>query len=364
MSGLLPQSMEHGNWAVTPFEPDDLPALALFFKRNYTGPESYGSMGLFHWKIFDNYAGPGMIRLIKDNGRIVSVLSAAPKLLYFMGQERKIAELCDALTDSDYRRQGLFALLDNQITKDVMDSGIPFIYGTPNRIALPGHEKKANYRTIPGIKLKSLIVPLDPARILENRNHWLIAKYVSALFSSLALIYFFWKKLILNPGSLPIEECHDVPEGWDDFWEQARSQYDFILARSKRAIHWRYIENPNRYRFYVLREDGRIVAYLISRIMHDANMTSLVVADYLCLPGREGNLVALLFRILDDAQKSGAAKINVWCPEESPYHPVLKRFGFIERSEIPVIAYHNDFAVGVQKSCRSWHFTIGDSDNV
>jgi hypothetical protein len=364
VSGRPPESTALRNWTVTPYEPSDLPALARFFKRNFTGPESYGSMGLFYWKIVDNYAGPGMIRLIKDEGQIVSVLSAAPKLLYFMGRERKVAELCDALTDSSYRRKGLFALLDNQITKDVLDSGIPFIYGTPNLIALPGHEKKANYRTIPGIKLKSLIIPLDPSWILENKNHWLIAKYASALFSSLALVYFLWKKLILNAGSLPLEECRDVPEGWDEFWEQARSRYDFILARSKRAIQWRYLENPNRYRFYVLRENGRIVASLISRIMHDANVTSLVVADYLCLPGRERDLVALLFRILDDAQKSGAAKINVWCPEESPYYPVFKRFGFIERSEIPVIAYHNDFAVGIQKSCHSWHFTIGDSDNV
>jgi hypothetical protein len=364
MNGHPPRRKALGNWAVTPFEPADLPALARFFKRNYTGPESYGSMGLFHWKIFDNYAGPGMIRLIKDEGRIISVLSATPKLLYLMGQERKVAELCDALTDSNYRRQGLFALLDNQVTRDVMGSGIPFIYGTPNRIALPGHEKKANYRTIPGIKLKSLIVPLDPARMLDNKNRWLISKYASAVFSSLALIYFLWKKLILNAGSLLPEECRDVPEGWDDFWEKARSRYDFILARSKRAIHWRYIENPNRYRFYVLRENGRIVAYLISRIMHDANVTSLVIADYLCLPGRERDLVALLFRGLDDAQQSGAAKINAWCPEESPYLPVLKRFGFIERSEIPVIAYHNDFAVSLQKSCHRWHFTIGDSDNV
>lgn len=364
MNGRPPQSNVLRRWAVTPFEPADLPALARFFKRNYAGPESYGSMGLFHWKIFDNYAGPGMIRLIKDEGQIVSVLCAAPKLLYFMGQERKVAELCDALTDSKYRRQGLFALLDNEVTKDVMNSGIPFIYGTPNRIALPGHEKKANYRTIPEIKLKSLIVPLDPARILENKNHWVIAKYASALFSSLVLVYFLWKKLILNPSSLHLEECHNVPEGWDEFWEQARGRHDFILARSRKAIQWRYIENPNRYHFYVLRENGRIVAYLISRIMHDANMTSLIVADYLCLPGREKDLTTLLFRSLDDAQKCGAAKINAWCPEENLYLPILKRFGFIERSEIPVIAYHNDFAVSLQKSCRSWHFTIGDTDNV
>lgn len=364
MTGRPAQEMALRDRTVIPFQPADLPALARFFKRNFTGPEGYGSMGLFQWKIVDNYAGPGVIRLIKENGRIVSVLSAAPKLLYFLGEERKIAELCDALTDSDYRRQGLFALLDNQITQDVLDSGIPFIYGTPNLIALPGHEKKANYRTIPGIRLKSLLIPLDPSRALVGRMHWLIAKYVSSAFSTLAFFFFLWKRLSLRKASMTVEECDDAPEDWDAFWESARRPYDFILSRSRKAIRWRYIENPNRYRFYVLKEGGRLVAYLISRLLHDSNGTSLLVADYLCLPGRESTLEVLLFRMLDEAQNAGAAKINAWCPGESPYFPVFKHFGFIERSEIPVIAYHNDFSVSLQAACRTWHFTIGDSDNV
>lgn len=364
MSSPTAEAPTTGNWAVTPFEPSDLPALARFFKRNYTGPEGYGSMGLFQWKIIDNYAGPGMIRLIKDNGQIVSVLGAAPKMLYVLGQERLIAELCDALTDARYRRHGLFAILDNRVTQDMLKSGIPFIYGTPNRIALPGHEKKANYRTLPGIKLKSLIIPLDPSRILAGRMHWLLAKYLSSVFSTLVFFYFFWKKCSLRGGSMTVEECDDTPADWNDFWEEARGPYDFILSRSKRAIRWRYIENPNRYRFYVLREGGRLVGYLISRLLHDSSGSSLLVADYLCLPGREKDLALLFSRILDDAQNAGAAKINAWCTGGSPYLPVFKRFGFIERSEIPVIAYHNDFSVGLQKSCRTWHFTIGDSDNV
>jgi hypothetical protein len=351
-------------WTVVPYEPDDLSELAEFFKKYYTGASGYGSAELFSWKIVRNYAGPGLIRFIKDEGRIISVLSATPKWLYVMGRAQIVAELCDALTDPNYRRQGLFAVLDSQITNDVLHSGIPFVYGTPNRIALPGHEKKANYKTIPGIRLKSMVVPLGVTYLMQDKCHRQIANAASTLYSSLVSIYFLWKKYSLNPAALSMEKIDEIPEEWDDFWEEARSRFDFILARNRRAIQWRYIENPNRYRIYVLKDNGRIVTYLIYRIMHDSNVASLVVADYLCLPGREKDLMTLLFRILDDARKAGTAKINVWCPEENPCFQVFKRFGFIERSEIPVIAYQNDFARTLQESCRSWHFTVGDSDNV
>lgn len=351
-------------WGVIPFHPSDLPAIGHFFKRNYTGPGTYGTMELFQWKIVDNYVHPGIILLIKDEDRIVSLMSATPKLLYLMGCEQQAAELCDALTDPSYRRQGFFALLDNEITKDILRKDIQFIYGTPNAIALPGHEKKANYKVIPSIGVKSLIIPLDVKHFIQNKCHWLIGKFASSIFSILVFIYFIYKRVFLHLDPLLFEEVKDIPNDWDDFWEKARGRFDFIIARNRQAMKWRYFQNPNKYRFYILKEQDRIIAFLVYRIIFDANSSSLVIADYLALPGRENDLTGLLFKALDDALEAGVTKINVWCTQGGGYLRVFKRFGFIERSEIPVITYQNDFARTFQEKCRRWHFTVGDSDNV
>jgi len=67
---------------------------------------------------------------------------------------------------------------------------------------------------------------------------------------------------------------------------------------------------------------------------------------------------------LGDAQRSGVSYVNTWCVEGSPYHQALKRCGFMARNNILLIWFKNEFASRLQEQCRSWHFTIGDSDNV
>ncbi len=47
-------------WTATPYIQSDLPAIAAFFKRQYHGSGTYGSLGLFHWKIVQNYSDPGL----------------------------------------------------------------------------------------------------------------------------------------------------------------------------------------------------------------------------------------------------------------------------------------------------------------
>ncbi len=351
-------------WTAVPFDPFDLPAIGHFFKKQYTGTGTYGTMGLFHWKIIDNYVRPGIINLVKDNGRIVCTTSVTPKRLFSKGREYTVAEIGDTYTNPKHQRQGMFALLINQSTKDAMAEGIDFIYGTPNNQSLPGYEKKANYKIIPGINVKSLVLPLDIKPFIQRRSHWLVGNYASSLFSTLVYGYFLVKKALSSPQAMQIEETEHIPDGWDDFWEKSRQSYDFIFDRDKRAIVWRFFKNPNKYRFYVLKEKNQIVGYLVYRIIYGPEIITLLIADFFFLPGRESDMKVLLFKVLEESMQSNVTKIAAWCTQDSPYFKVLKGFGFIERGDIPIICFQSDFALNLVKACQTWHFTVGDSDNV
>jgi hypothetical protein len=292
-------------------------------------------------------------------------MSIVPKKVFFSGEETVVAEIGDIYTEPAYQRKGLFALLAHRCTEDAMACGIRFIYGLPNQQALPGWEKRGNFAIMPGVRIKSLIIPLDIKPLLQRKFHWLVGHYASSLFYTMIWGYFSLRKVFYRPpSSLTTEEITSIPPEWEEFWKEARTSFDFILARDGQTMNWRYFLNPNRYRFYIVREKQLIIGYLVYRIIFDASVTALVVADYLSLPGREKDLHVLLFKVLDDAVMAGVTKINVWSTANGGYIDAFKDFGFIERSEIPIIAYRNDYARSLQNSCRKWHFTVGDSDNV
>ena len=351
-------------WNAVPFKPDDQPAIGRFFKKHYIGLGTYGTMEQFHWKIIDNYVRPGIINLVKKNNQIISTTSVTPKQLLFRGCECTVAEIGDTYTDPKYQRQGIFALLINTSTRNALAEGIDFIYGTPNNQSLPGYETKANYKTISGINVKSLVFPLNIKPFIQKRNHWLIGNLAGYLFSILVYGYFLAKKALSTRHAAQIEEPEYIPDGWDNFWEKSRQSYDFIFARDKKALIWRFFKNPDKYKFYVLREKNQIVGYLVYRIIYGPEIITLRIADFLFLPGRENDMKNLLFKVLEESMQNNVTTIGVWCTRGSPYFKVFKKFGFIERDNIPIICFQNDFALNLVKACQTWHFTISDSDNV
>jgi GNAT superfamily N-acetyltransferase len=352
-------------WNAVPYQPLDLPAVARFFKRNYSGPGSYGSADLFHWKLSANVTAPGILNLVKDGDEIVCTMSVVPKKALFKGSGKVVAEIGDIYTEPAYQRQGMFALLARRSTADAEARGIHFIYGLPNQQALPGWEKRGNFKIMSGVQIKSLVVPLDIKPLLQKDSRWLMGHYASSLFLTMMWVYFAVRKAIVRiPASLTVEEVTAIPPGWGDFWDEAKAPFDFILSRDRETMHWRYFLNPNRYRFYILREGRRITGYLVYRIIFDPAVTVLVIADYLSLPGREKDLRMLLFKVIHDAAIAGVTKVNAWCTASSGYIDTFKGFGFIERSDIPIISFQNDYSRSLQDQFRRWHFTVGDSDNV
>lgn len=352
-------------WKAVPYEISDLRPIARFFKRNYTGPGTYGTEEYFTWKVVENIFSPGIINLARDGEKIICTMSLVPKSLYFLGKQHTIGEIGDIYTEPAYQRQGLFALLAGETTMEAVNRGISFIYGLPNEQARPGWEKRANFKTIYSIGLTGLVFPLDIKMTILNRSgSRLLGVYASALFSTLISAYLVYKKKINSSAAAQIEDVGELPGDWDEFWEKSRASHDFILCRDRKAMSWRFFAHPEKYRVLLLREKGQIAGYIICRTVCDVHNTVIHVADYLAVPGREDIIEKLLFHICREAVNTNATKISAWCPKASPYFRVFRRLGFFARNEIPLIVYQNDFSRSLEEKCRSWHFTVGDSDNI
>ena len=55
----------------------------------------------------------------------------------------------------------MFTIVGNKIREDATDSGIDFVYGLPNKQALPMWEKKANFQVIQNLHVRVMIFPVN-----------------------------------------------------------------------------------------------------------------------------------------------------------------------------------------------------------
>jgi len=355
---------KHKNWTPVNYVKNDLPLIASFFKELYKGEGSYGDMGLFQWKIIDNYVQPGIINLIKDGNRIASTTSITPKLLIYKGDFVSVAEIGDTFTHYDYWRQGMFALLINQSREDAEKIGINFVYGTPNDLSLPGYQKKANFKILYNLQVKSLLFPINIRHRVLKKSHWIIGSISSSIFSILSYIFYRTKKwTLLLDKSIVIEDISNLPQDWDVFWQQAKQGYDLIFNKNAEAVNWRYFKNPNKYSVKTLRKNKTLIGYVVIRSIHSEIGSYVTIADFLTLPGEETALYTAIHNIIEHAYNVGAINVNLWCDKNSHYYKLFKTSGFIARGDIPVICYNNKFAEQFN-NCTSWHFTKADSDNI
>lgn len=349
---------------VSPFTKEDLPDLASFFKAQSTGIDGYGSVDFFQWKILDNCRQPGIINLVKEENKIISTTSVTPKELILHGKRQIVGEIGDTYTDSHFQRQGLFSLLINRSTQDALKAAIPFIYGTPNKQSLPGYEKKANYKTLPELELKSLFLPINLRPFFQRKTNWFIGTLIGFLFQLFMFVFVSLKRLVTAKGIGNVENVEQLDDSWDIFWETACKGYDFIFARDKKNFTWRFFKNPNKYHVSLIKEEGAIKGYVVWRLIHGTGQSKLVIADYLCISGHEKSLKKVLLKIMKDSFSQNINYLNVWCPKKSPYFNLFKGLGFREIETVPVICYQNGLAAQIKANCHGWHFTISDSDNV
>ena len=345
-----------------PFKESDLSNIGSFFKELYPGFDGYGSMGYFHWKIVANYLHPGKINLVKDNNRIASTTSITPKSLIFKNSDVAAAEIGDTYTHPDYWRQGMFSLLINQSRKDAEDSDVKFIYGTPNKLSLPGYQKKANFDIIKNLNVKSLVFPINIEHKIIKKSHWIFGRIIGYLSTLIFFLIFKIKTQFFYDRNISIKEISEIPDDWGEFWLKASKSFDFIINRNKDAIKWRYFENPNKYHIIKLSKK-KLIGYMVYRINFNESLNRVKIADYLTLPGEEKALKVGLKHILDKAFKTGANQVDLWGVNGSAFSKIFREIGFLIRGDIPVICYKNSFSEKVD-NCNSWHFTIGDSDNI
>lgn len=317
----------------------------------------------YRWKLLENPFGEGAMWIIQDKSQVVGTASFTPKRLRIGSQTVFAAEIADTFTQSNYQRKGIFSTLVNSVRDDAFNnSGISFIYGTPNKNSLPGYEKKLNFPQIPGVGIVSLVRPLKMERVAISR----VGDTWKAKVFSIGMCFFYsvWYRPRKTSKAVQVKIIDTFPPEADWLWSVVASMYDVLMVRDSAYLEWRFLTNPDEYTIWSVRDSQQLVGYIVTKPGLWRGLKVLYIADYLMLPGEESVFDEALTAILQYAQSQKMDMINCWCVGTSEFARLLRKRGFLRFKDVSIICYANELGNRVINANYKWHFTMADSDNI
>jgi len=353
-------------WKVKDFDQNDLTCISNFRKELQKETTSFRrsiETSYYEWKLLKNPIGKSIFCLVEDNGQIIAQLGVVPKLIKIFDARIVSAELGDAITDKNYRGQGLFTFLLKETRERALKEGITLIYGQSNERSLPG-ERKAGYDTIPNFGLKNYIKIVNFQKVLKLKvGNKIVSSCISFICTKLLKYSLNINKDKDYKSKYDITYITEFDESVESFFEQVSNDYDVILIRNRNYLKWRFLDNPDNYDIFMARKDGKVLGFVVIKIGFFDKLRVGYIADFLTV--KDGRIFADLIRFaLKEFHKKDVDIISCWALRNSFYARELMKRYFLPYKNIPFIIYRSKLGNSLIKSNHVWHFTMADSDNI
>jgi hypothetical protein len=312
--------------------PEDLDSINALIEAWY-GPDRRYSTGLFNWAFFERVPEPSLLMGLKDGEKLIGTQAVMPVPLRRGAQIIGSAKSEETLLHTDYRGQGLFYKIYEEIF-DHVDPRIDVIWGTTSA-ARPfvkcGFSTPATLcYTIAFTGPPSAKFPIGEAVAATTKQklkrkafkflHWFLSKKTGRMVKKTG-----YDKRVEKGLDLVFYEA---------IWEKMTYQYPSLLSveRSREWLRWRLERNPSR-KYRMLRfieNDAR--GALLYTVNEETNTVFLVdFVAYGLVPIAANALVKTLVQtawrnkrscIIDQA-------LNVKLPPQQARIDALLRFGSI-----------------------------------
>lgn len=325
----------------------------------------------FEWKILKNPFKQGKVYLERDMGKVTGSLTITPKKLSVEGNEILGAELGDAFTHPEHRKQGIFVRGIDACNDFALSQGIELIYAAgPNSQSLPIFLKKTSYILCTYVKMNFIAKPCwnllsvmkSFAKQILPGKHDL---YLPALFKqNISIHASHYLKDSISNEPFNIFKIDKFTDEIDGFWGSHR--YSFFTIRDKTYLNWRYFQNPDEYNVIVAQKGNKYLGYIVTKLSSDRRIGA--ICDFITVDDRQDVFYLLIKAAERELDKAGVQWIQLWCIESSPYYQVLHDLGYWPQGSDyrqPMVVYFNsDSCKTILEKKAKWHFVLSDSDNV
>lgn len=360
-------------------DPQGLQLVANFFNEQFPGvfyprctPE------LFEWKLGpNNPAGRGFLTVAICNGLVIGTTSGTRKVLKENGKTLDAIEIGDTFTHPDFRKSGrcitpsrltendqnylsvsVFGRLVSETIFRAQNSGVKFVYGTPNENSKPPYLKRLNFSSIDNRKISSNLIvtaryqPIQKIRLFQN-----IYEFIAKTYTRIHAY------LVLGENSL-----HEISQ--DDFLSNLNQNYisndhdlnKVYLVQDSGSLQHRYTMHPNHlYQYFQVSIKGINKGVLITTLVRrPSGARTCVVSDWLFSDQKVEKRLSLFISKLRPYVPT-AETISFW--ELGGYSRITKLLlGIIEYKKVSLIS--NDLrGIYSNKKSEFGKFPMGWSDN-
>jgi hypothetical protein len=334
----------------------DRDAILALWARNLSSSDDSGRIARFAWQYKNNVAGQGRCWLLlhRPSGQIVGTAGLALRDISCERSSLKAGLAIDFAVDEPHRFLQPALMLQRSVFES-LSNGVDFIYGLPNKKALPIF-KRLGYN--------------GPSPLLRMVKVLKTSAYLDRFPAPLRGIMGLGGDLLHRARSaetwMPGRGRSVVPLSGagaevDDLWQRVAGRYPMICRRTSAFVRWRYEQFPMvRYTLLGLYRENktRLDGYAVVHVEENAQAR---VTDFVA--DGEKATEGLLVGLIRWARASDAASVAFEFGGDPRLETRLKYFGFVSRSSTAMLmSYFADTALQQRSAelLQKWRFSAGD----
>jgi GNAT superfamily N-acetyltransferase len=278
----------------------------------------------FDWWYDGNPAGPRLLSIVLDDGRVAGASGMSFYRMRLGGEERLVAFALDAAMHADYRGKGLWSALELHNEEGCARAGATAVLGFPNPVSRRILVGKLGWRDLAGLRMWAR--PLSP-RASESA----------------------WR-----------DEAGETLDRFDEEAEElarrAGATWRNCIVRSAEYLNWRFADSPRPYRILAERRGGRLEGWAVVTHKRFQGHAVGVVADLVAPTSRVAR--GLLHRSARSVRAE--ALVALVSPAERPRYlaagfvPTHRLLRLIGKALVP------DVDLAAKRG--AWHLALGDTD--
>ena len=298
------------------------------------------------------------------NDKMVGYYAALPYRYVINGKELICGMVCDVMTHSSMRGQGVFTKIGKYSTDELKKRGLHFTSGYPIRPeVIPGH-LKVGWVKLFQMPLHVKILKLNA--ILSKFNLSFIAILINPFIKIMSFYELFCPK---HGNECEIYEVNEIDkiEDYDDFFVKWSSKQTHYLIKNRSFLKWRLSAPAKHYRIICVREKENLVAVAIIAFADVKGVPSIGILDLMVLDDHY-SAIKYIFRALENLaiEKKAEAIIGMFCKHWAKKYNLVK-YGMLRTNIFfTLILKQLDTSIDFDslKKEVNWNLTWIDSDNL
>lgn len=347
-------------WQIRPVRAGDEPGIATLFQRTFRREQSPAR---YRWKVLERGAeGLECGWIAVDGSRPVGHYGGT--LLRFKLGETvvPVVHSVDAMTDPDYRRQGILTAIVARAHANWRDHGVPFVTGLP---AGKWGSRRDHLGWQPLFSAPWSWRPLDPAALLTRRG------VPRALARAAHPPGALWNRLGNHRLTRESGDRHVTPvthpgDALDQLWARVGAAYDALVVRDREWLAYRYLGAPaHDYHLLLAHDAAGPAGFLAYRLTGAPSHRSGWIMDLFAAPPDEATRAALLRTAVERMAAAGAQSVRMLLPGRTPAQSVLRRGLFIRARgayDISVTSLREGSLPPLLQSPATYYTQLGDYD--